>query len=150
MGRIVYQQLDGLVVTADATQDLWSIIAVTPNDIILHGFELTSDAIAAAIIDVVLRRITAVGTGGSASTTEELANDVQNTAHTATVRTLDVTTEGADGGGLMAWQWEQLGPLGHLFTPEMRPFAGLTDGFALSWHTGVGATVSGWICWEEV
>ena len=98
---------------------------------------------------MVLRRITAVGTGGGLTGTEELANDVQNTARTATVRTLD-TTEGADGGGLMGWQWEQLGPLGMLFTPEQRPFAGLTDGFALSWRTATGATVSGHICWEEV
>ncbi len=149
MGRIVYQPLNALVVTADASQDVWSIISVSPNNIILHGFELTSNAVAAAIIAVVLRRITAAGTVGSASTTEELANDVQNTAHTSTVRTLD-TTEGADGGELMAWQWEQLGPLGHVFTPEMRPFAGLTDGFALSWRTATGATCSGWICWEEV
>ena len=150
MGRIVYQQLDALVVTADATQDVWSIIAVSPNNIKLHAFELTSNAIAAAIINLDLRRITAAGTGGSASTTEELADDVQNTAHTATVRTLDLTTEGADGGGLMGFQWEQLGPVGHVYTPDMRPFAGLTDGFALSWHTAGGATVSGYICWEEL
>jgi len=148
MGRIVYQELEGVVVTADATQDVWSLLSVSPNNIILHGFELTSNAIAAVIISVVLRRITAVGSGGSLTGTEELANDVQNSARTATVRTLD-TTEGADGGGLMGWQWEQLGPLGHVFTPEMRPFAGLTDGFALSWRTATGATVSGWICWEE-
>ena len=149
MGRIVYQQLESVVVTADASQDVWSLLSVSPNNIILHGFELTSNAVAAAIIAVELRRITGVGSGGSLTGTEELANDVQNSARPATVRTLD-TTQGADGGGLMGWQWEQLGPLGHLFTPETRPFAGLTAGFALSWLTATGATVSGHIVWEEV
>ncbi len=148
MGRIVYQELESLVVTADSSQDVWSLLAVSPDNIKLHGFELTSNAIVAVIISVVLRRITAVGSGGGLTGTEELANDVQNSTRTATVRTLD-TTEGADGGGLMGWQWEQLGPIGHVWTPETRLFAGLTDGFALSWRTAVGATVSGWICWEE-
>ena len=148
MSRIVYQEFEGLVVTADATQDVWSIIAGSGSPIYIHGWEMRSNAIVAAIIDCNFHRITAAGTGGAASSTEELA-DERMAAVTASVRTLDITTEGADGGGLMAYQWEQLGAIGHVWTPEMRPRAAATDGFAFSWHTATGATLSGWLCWEE-
>lgn len=149
MGRIVTQALDGLSVAADATQDVWSLLSVSPNRVKLHGFELTSNAIAATTIALVLRRITAVGSGGSAVGVGELLDDIISSAATATLRTLD-TTEGAGGGDLMGFQWEQLGPVGHVFTPETRPVATLTDGFALSWRTAVAGTVSGWILYEEL
>lgn len=148
MGRIVYQELKGISVPADATCDVWSLIASATHPIVLHGFEMTSNATAAAIIDVNLHRVTAAGTGGTASTTEELA-DEELSAVTAGVRTLD-TTPGADGGGLLGWQWEQLGPIGIVFTPEMRPKAKVSEGFALTWNTATAATCSGWICWEEL
>lgn len=148
MGRIVYQQFKGISVTADATQDVWSVIASSTSPIILHGFEMTSADIAAEIISCDLHRVTAAGSGGTSSTTEELANE-QWGAVTANVRQLD-TTPGTGGGDLMAWQWEQLGPVGHVFTPEMRPRANVSEGFAFGWFTAAAATLSGWVCWEEL
>lgn len=148
-GRIVYDTLDALTVAADATQDLWSLLGTANRRVRLHGFEITSNAVAAAIIQVSLHRITAAGTGGAASTTEELA-DEDFSAVTAAFRTQDVTTQGTSGGMLMAWQWEQLGPLGHVFTPEMRPIATHSQGFSMRWETATAATVSGWVCWEEI
>jgi len=148
MGRIVYQELKAISVPADATVDVWSLIASGTQQVKLLGWELTSSAIAAAMIDLNLHRITAAGTVGAASTTEELA-DEDLSAVTASVRTLD-TTPGVDGGGLMAYQWEQLGPVGHIWTPEMAPISKISEGFALTWNTATAATVSGWICWEEL
>jgi hypothetical protein len=146
MGRIVYQKFN-VVLASDVTQDIWSVVAGSGSPILLHGFEITSAAIAAAIINVDLHRITAAGTGGVAPGTEELA-DERFSAVTATFRTED-TTPGAGGGGLMDWQWEQLGPVGHVYTPETRPRANAGDGFAFGMFTAATPTLSGWVCWEE-
>lgn len=149
MGRMVIQSISDMTIASDATQDLWSVIAVSPNRVVLHGFELTSDALVSELMSLTLRRITAAGTGGAASTTEELLDDGTSTALTATFRTED-TTPGTGGGDLMGFQWEQIGAVGHIFTPETRPVAGLTDGFALTCNTAVVATLSGFVIWEEV
>ena len=148
MGRIVYQKYEQTL-ASDATQDIWSLLASSTSPIILHGFEMSSDAIAAAILVVDLHRITAVGSGGAASSTEELA-DERYSAVTAGFRTED-TTPGASGGDLMGWQWEQLGPVGPgWFTPEARPRAVVSEGFAFGLFTAATPTLSGWICWEEL
>ncbi len=146
--QIYYQQFSGLSVTTDATQDIWSIIASGTSRVRLHGWELRSAATTAAIISLNLHRITAAGTGGNDSTTEEKLDERYQTP-TANVRTLD-TTPGTDGGGLMAYQWEQLGVVGHVWTPEMRPVSAVSQGFALTWNTATAATLSGWLCWEEL
>ncbi len=147
MGRIVYQKVD-LTTVSDATQDIWSVIAHANHPILLHGFELTSAAIAAALIVVDLHRITAAGTGGAASTTEELADEEMSVV-TSTFRFED-TTPGASGGDLMGWQWEQLGPVGHVYTPKMMPKARVSEGFAFGLFTAAVITVSGWVCIEEL
>ncbi len=147
MGRIVYQKFEETLVS-DAAQDIWSVLASSTSPIILHGFEMTSDAIAAALIVVDLHRITASGTGGADSSTEELA-DERMSAVTAVFRTED-TTPGASGGDLMGWQWEQLGSVGHVWTPETRPRATVSEGFAFGMFTAATPTLSGWVCWEEL
>lgn len=148
MGRIVYGSLNGVSVTADATQDLWSVIAGSNKRIILHGFELYSADIASEIIALSLKRITAHGTGGS-SITLQAADEDTGTIDSTANRTV-VTTQGTPDGVLMGFQWEQLGPVGHVFTPEMRPVSVDGQGFALTWDTATAATVSGWLCWEEL
>ena len=148
MGDIYYKELKSISVPADATCDVWSLFAGATRKVKLHGWELSSADIAAEIVALNLHRITAVGSGGSAPGGEEMADELSG-AITATVRTLD-TTPGTDGGGLMAYQWEQLGPVGHVWTPEMRPVSKVSEGFALTWLTAAAATVSGYICWEEI
>ena len=147
MGDVYYQQID-ITIASDATQDLWSLFAGATRKVRLLGWELTSAAVAAALIDINLHRISAVGSVGAASSTEELADELSG-ALTASVRTED-TTPGTDAGGLMSYQWEQLGPVGHVFTPEMAPISKVSEGFALTCNTAIVATLSGWICWEEV
>ena len=147
-GRIVYQQVD-ITIISDATQDLWSLMGTTSRRIRMHGWELTSTAVAATLMDINFHRISAAGTGGTASTTEELANEDMS-AVVGTVRFEDITTVGTDAGGLMSYQWEQLGPVGHIWTPETRPISKVSEGFALTCNTAVVATLSGYLCWEEV
>ena len=145
--RIVYGALKDVSITSDATQDIWSLMAGSNTQIILHGFELYSADTAAEIVSLSLQRISAAGTGGSA-VTEQAANEGLGTI-SATMLT-DVETPGTPDGVLMGFQWEQLGPIGHVFTPEMRPISVLSQGFALVCNTAVAMTVSGWVCWEEI
>ena len=150
MGQIYYCQFDALVLASDVTQDVWAIMAGTTRAVKLHGWELTSAAIAAELIDLTLIQVSAVGSGGTGAT--ETAADMANTVAASAAVTTENTTPSTPvaGGGLMAWQWEQLGPVGHVWTPEMRPVVTATDGFALVCGTAVTPTLSGWLCWEEL
>ena len=147
MGKIVYQEID-LTLASDATQDIWSIVGTAAKQIRMHGWELTSEAVAAAMIHLQFHRITASGSVGAASATEELA-DEEYAAHVGVFRTED-TTPGADGSGMMGYKWEQLGPVGHVWTPEMRPIAKVSEGFALTMNTAATPVLAGWVCWEEI
>ena len=148
MGRIVYAQLD-ITLSSDATQDIWNLLAASTNQIKLHGWELSSAAIAAALMDINLHRVSTAGTGGTV-VTEALADETGSSITSALVT--DVETPGTPiaAGDLMSYQWEQLGPVGHVFTPEMRPISKVSQGFAVTCNTAITATLSGWVAWEEI
>lgn len=146
MGRMVIQNID-VTLASDATQDIWSLMAASTNKLKLHGWELTSSAITASVLHITLHRISAVGSGGAVET--EIKLDEDDGAITGSVRSED-TTPGTDSGKLMSYQWEQLGPVGHVFTPEMRPVIEVSQGIALTCNTAATPTLSGWICWEEI
>ena len=133
--------------TTDADQDLWELLAQT-NKVILHGFEMTSDAIAAEMLDLRLVRRTATGNGTGATEVKRAEDD---SAPLALVEQL-ATTPGALADVFMGFKWEQLGPLGVVFTPEMRPVIDAGDAVCLNIQSALAATtgMSGWICWEEV
>ena len=136
-------------VTADATQDILSVVAGSTRRVRLLGFEVTSNATSISVISLDLHRISAVGSGGSALTVlniDELAD-----AATASVRQLD-TTPGASvsNGIILATQWPQLGPWGMMWTPETALRSKLSQGFALGIFTATAFTGSAWITWEEV
>lgn len=147
MGRMVICPFDGVSISADATQDLWSLMAAATNKLILHGWEITSADISAEIIACSLKRISAVGSVGSAGTEVKLDDD--DGAITGSVRYGD-TTPGTATGILQGFQWEQVGPLGQIYTPEMRPVIEVSTGVALVCSTAVAFTMSGWVCWEEI
>ena len=139
---------NSVTIGADAAQDLWSLMAPSTNKLILHGWEITSDAIAATLLDVNLGRITAAGTGG-ALTAGEQPLDSDDSAAVGIARIGD-TTPGNPGVMLQSFQWEQLGPLGMVYTPEMRPVIEVSTGIALVCNTSAAFEMSGWICWEEI
>ena len=146
MGRMVQAPLNSLTVGADATQDLWSLMAAATNKLVLHGWEITSDAIAASLIEVTLHRISATNTGSAVT---EVKLDTDDGAITGIVLSVG-TTISTSTGVLSGHQWEQLGPLGIVYTPEMRPVIEVSTGIALICNTADAFEMSGWICWEEI
>jgi len=147
MGRMVQAPLNSITIGSDATQDLWSVMAAATNKLILHGWEVTSDAIAATLLEVTLLRLSAVGSEGAVATAVKL--DTDDGAITGIARVGD-TTPGTPGDILAGFQWEQLGPLGIIYTPEMRPVIEVSTGIALVCNTADALEMSGWICWEEI
>ena len=147
MGRMIMAPFHSITIGADATQDLWSLMAAATNKLILHGWEITSNAVAAAVLELTLLRLSAVGSVGATAT--EVKLDTDDGAITGSVRTGD-TTPGTPGDILMGFQWEQLGPLGVIYTPEMRPVIEVSTGIALVCNTATGFEMSGWACWEEL
>jgi len=136
-----------ITIGADATQDLWSLMAAATNKLKLHGWEITSDSTSAVALEVALLRLSAVGSGGAAAT--EVKLDTDDGAITGSVRTGD-TTPGTPGDILQGFAWEQLGPLGVIYTPEMRPVIEVSTGIALVCDTSDAFEMSGWVCWEEL
>ena len=147
MGRMVQAPLNSVTITSDATQDLWSLMAPATNKLVLHGWEITSDAIVATLLEVTLLRLSAVGSVGAALT--EVMLDTDDGAITGAARVGD-TTPGTPGDVLAGYQWEQLGPLSQIYTPEMRPVIEVSTGIALVCNTADAFEMSGWICWEEI
>ena len=147
MGRMVQAPINSITIGADAAQDLWSLMAAATNKLILHGWEISSDAIVATLLEVTLLRLSAVGSVGAAATVVKL--DTETAPATGSVRVGD-TTPGTPGDILAGYQWEQLGPLGMIYTPEMRPVIGVSTGIALVCNTADAFEMSGWVCWEEI
>ncbi len=147
-GRIVYAPIVAASIGADATIDVWNLLGTSAIRIRLLGFELTSAAIAAALTTLTLGFVSTAGTGGSA-VTEQHADDAKSTTILGALVT-DVETPGTDAGRFMGWQWEQLGPVGHIWTPEMAPICAAAEGFSLVQTTAIAMTVSGFVCWEEI
>lgn len=149
MGRIVYAPFDGISVTTDADQDIFEILAASTAKIILHEFQLTSAAETAEALNLTLRRATGAGSGGSGVT--EVLRDEDASAITGSMTTLN-TTPGTAGAVLENYQWEQLGPLHRLWTPETRPIINMSGRIALNLATALGSAtaMSGFVIWEEV
>jgi hypothetical protein len=143
---MVQAPLDSLTVGADATQDLWSLMAAATNKLILHGWEISSDAVAATLMEVSLHRISDTNSG-SAITEAKL--DTDDGAITGIALSVGATIS-TSSGVLAGFQWEQLGPLGLIYTPEMRPVIEVSTGIALICNTADAFEMSGWICWEEI
>lgn len=147
MGRMVQAPFRSVTIGADATQDLWSLMAGANNKIVLHGWEITSNAVAAGLLELGLVRLSAVGSGGTAAT--EVKLNVDDGTITGSIRYGD-TTPGTAGDILAGFAWEQLGPLGMIYTPEMRPIIDQSTGIALVCDTATAFEMSGFVTWEEV
>ena len=148
MGRIVYCPLASLTVTAAADQDIWELVAGANNKLKLLGWEVNSDATASEALELRIVRGTASGSGGG--TGIEVLSDVDDGAITAAVETLN-TTPGTDGDIIQHFGWEQIGPLGMVYTPEMQIVVGEGTWLKLNLITQPTAfECNGWICWEEI
>ncbi len=139
----------GVTVSSDATQDLWSIEAAASTQIILYGWEVTSDAVAATLLECALIRISATGSGGGTPTATRLH---EQTATSGAILGEADTTAGAPIANeeIATYQWEQLGPLGQIYIPEMRIVIEAGDGIALVCNTAAAFEMAGYIVWEEL
>ena len=147
-GRVVYAPIVAASIGADATIDVWNLMGTSAIRMRLLGFELTSAAVAAALTTLTLGFASTAGTGGTGVTGQH-ADDAKTTTLLGSLVT-DVETPGTDAGRFMGFQWEQLGPVGHIWTPEMAPLCAAAEGFSLVQTTTIAMTVSGFVCWEEI
>lgn len=147
MGRIYYAPFDDIQITVDADQDIWELGPVT-NKAILHGFELTSSAIAAEMLDLRLVRRSTTGNGAAVV---EVQRNPDDSAQLAVVEQIALVP-GTIGDILLGFKWEQLGPLQFIPTPEMRPVVDAGTFICLNIQSALAGTtgMSGWLCWEEV
>jgi len=152
MGKIIYAPID-LAVTVDSDQDIWIIAATAAVKNRLHGWELFSPIVAAETVNLRLLRRSTLGTGGTGLT--EVKRDPDQGAIVSAATSL-VTTPGTPGDILQEFEWEQLGPLGQLYTPELRPESVVGTGadsfIALNLQTALAGTTQwkGWVAWEEI
>ena len=149
MGRIYYLPFD-LAVTTDADQDIWEI--ATPADVKaqLHAWQVTSPIVAAEAINLRLLRRTASGNGTAASP-GFVRRNAEDAAVQLTAETLALIP-GAAGDIFAEYVWEQLGPLGELYTPETRPQMDVSGFLALNVQTALAATTQwrGYVVMEEL
>ncbi len=145
---IYVHDLNGITIAADATQDVWSIMAPTRR-IKLLSFELYSDAVALDIVFLSLTRITDHGSIGALGGGEDPV-DPSNDPATATVRVGDTTRADATGVEQIAsWTFDGIEPI--IYDPKKAaPIATVAFGFSLRWLTATAAVISGQIVWEEL
>lgn len=148
--KIFYAPFTQESISADASNDWWSILATSAVRVRLLGWEITSATTTATAVQANLQFITTQGTGGTDPGLEQNADDAKTTASLVTMHFNDVTTQGSGGGIIAGYEWEQLGPLGHIYTPEMAPISAASNGFALTAVSAVAFTMSGFVCWEEI
>jgi hypothetical protein len=149
MAGIYRGAFDGISVTNDSDQNIWALTAGSADKIVVHEIMLTSAATTAEILNITLRRETTAAAGTTVTPSE---NDEGNTTTTtATMITLDLTP-GTPGDVLANWQWEQLGPLHYLPTPETRPVIQESGILVMHLGTALAATtaMSGWVVWQEL
>ena len=147
MGRIYYAPFDDVQVTTDADQDFWELGAIT-NKAILHGWEISSEKISAE--DVRLRLLRR-STSGNGATVTEVRRNVDDAAQLAVLEQLALAP-GTIGDIIKGYHWEQLGPVGHVYTPEMRIDVDAGTFLCLNIQSALAATTgwSGYVCWEEL
>jgi len=141
--------LNSVTITSDATQDLFSIVAAASTEIIIYGWEITADAVAATLLEVTLQRVTGTGSGGGTPVAVTLNMDTA--ASGVTLGQGDTTPGTPKASSIIAgYQWEQLGPLGQIYIPEARIRCAATEGLALTCNTADAFEMSGYILWEEL
>lgn len=148
MGVMIYVPLD-LAVTNDGDQDIWEIATPTGDKAILHGWRLYSPKTAAESVNLRLLRRSTTGNGGTS--VEVKARESDGTTITLAVETLG-TIPGTAGAIIQEFEWEQLGPLGEVYTPEMRIEMDVSSFLCLNLQTVLGATTQwkGWLAVEQV
>jgi len=152
MGRVVWCPIENEAFTnAAGTSDIFELTAVG-NKIRLLGWRFESDEVSAESLRIRLVRRTTQGTGGTPGV--EVLNDTDDGAITGVCLFDVTTTQGTIGDIIANYRWEQLGPLGEIYTPEMAPKIDPGNAETLSLFLAAAPTtdtnLSGYVCWEEL
>ena len=146
MTRVYYAPIESATVSASG--DLWQITTTSSTKARLLGWEITSNAIAAEALEIKLVRATTAGSGGTAM--DENPADPADSAATV-IGLVTNSTPASTLVDLQFFAWEQLGPVGMVYTPEMAPIMGVSSSMVLVLTTTpTSFEMSGWVAWEEL
>lgn len=149
MGRIYYAPIESITVGTGGNDDIFELGTGATVKARLLGWEINSSAVAAAALELRLLRASTAGSGGAAASENEA--DPTNSVTAGVTVTVNNTTPGTGGEVLQHFGWEQLGPLGQVYTPEMAPIIGPSSYLVLNLITAPATfECNGWICWEEL
>ena len=146
MSRVFYAPIESVTITASG--EYWQLATSATIKARLLGWEITSNAIAAEALELKLCRATTAGSGGTAL--DENPADPDSSA--ATVAGLAAnSTPATTLTDMQFFAWEQLGPVGMVYTPEMAPIIDVSTAMVLvCTTTPTQYELSGWLCWEEL
>ena len=146
MTRVYYAPIESATVSASG--DLWQIATTSTIKARLLGWEITSNAIAAEALELRLVRADTAGSGGTAL--DENPADPDDSAATVVGLAIN-STPASTLTDLQFFAWEQLGPVGMVYTPEMAPIIDVGTAMILVCATTpTSFEMSGWVCWEEL
>lgn len=149
MGRIYYTPIESITVGTGGDDDIFELATNSSTKARLLGWEINSSLTTAAALELRLLRASTAGSGGAAASENEA--DPGNTVTPGVTVTVNNTTPGTDGEVLQHFGWEQLGPLGMVYTPEMAPIIGPSGYLVLNLITApTSFECNGWVCWEEL
>lgn len=151
MSRIYYAPIVTNTITTAGNCDLFQLLTTTTNKSRLLGWEINSSSVVAQALELRLMRRSTAGTGGTALTEVPLDPDNTVTASVAGMSNIVTANLGSAGSVLKHHGWEQIGPYGFIYTPEMAPIITLSTALCLNLITApTSFTLSGWVCWEEL
>lgn len=148
MGLLYTAAIDN--VTFSAAGDVIQLAAGSVRGCSIHSWELTSSAVSAEALRIYAAFATTAGSGGTGLS--EVCTNATYSAVTADATAMVANSTAASTlSNLKGYQWEQLGPVGEVYTPEERPGMGVGDVFVVVLATAPGAPIkiSGTIKWEE-
>jgi len=140
-------------VAATAAQDLFELVAPSTGVVLVHSIHISqsSDAgdAASEMLNILVHRGTATGTGGSSVTPSPLA--VGDSAFGGTCEANN-TTQSAEGTFLGAYNFNIMAGLDIVFTPETRPVISPSGLFIVELQTtpADSLTMSGTLIFEEL
>lgn len=144
--RVYYAPIES--VTFSAAGDMWQIATNSSTSAVLLGWEITSSATAAEDLELKLVRFGTAGTGGTGM--DENPADETNTVTSGVTGLAANSTPGSTLTDLQFITWEQLGPVGFNYPPEMRISIKPSSQLGLVCSTTpTSFELSGWVCWGE-
>lgn len=148
MGIVYTAAIDD--VSVSTTGDILQLLAGSVRGCRILEWELTSSAVAAEDLRLYTEFADTAGSGGTGLSEVALNRTFASVTADAAASVLN-STPASTVAKIKGYRWEQLGPLGQVYTPETRPELGVGDVFVIVLATAPAAsiTIGGSITWEE-